>query len=138
MRTAVDTNVLSLYWSGNERFRDMQSLLVRCAAEGAVMISGIVYAELLAHPRAGRDLLSTFLQEAGIAMEPETGAATWETAGRAYSAYCRQRRSSGGGESKRLLADFVIGAHAQLRADRLATLDQERYRAYFPELVLIP
>lgn len=62
----------------------------------------------------------------------------WDLAGRAFAAYCRERRRSGGGIAKRLLSDFVIGAHAQLHADRLATLDQERYRAYFPELVLIP
>ena len=38
---------------------------------------------------------------------------------------------------KRLLADFVIGAHALYSADRLLTLDEGRYRRDFPELKLL-
>ena len=37
----------------------------------------------------------------------------------------------------RLLADFVVGALPQLRADRLLTRDRGFYRSYFPELRLL-
>lgn len=116
----------------------MVQLVHESRLRGSLVIAGTVYAELLAHPLAETGFLSHFLGEVGIAADFETGSATWDLAGRAYAAYCRRRRRSGGGIAKRLLADFVIGAHAQLHADRLATLDPERYRAYFPELVLIP
>jgi predicted nucleic acid-binding protein len=34
--------------------------------------------------------------------------------------------------------DFIIGAHAFLKADRLLTLDAGRYRTAFPKLVMMP
>jgi hypothetical protein len=37
-----------------------------------------------------------------------------------------------------LLADFVVGAHALLLADRLMPLDAARYSRDFPELLLFP
>ena len=54
------------------------------------------------------------------------------------NAECAQRRRrSKGVEAKRMLADFIVGAHAMLRADRLFTLDNERYATAFPELTLL-
>jgi len=36
-----------------------------------------------------------------------------------------------------MLVDFVVAAHALLRADRLMTLDASRYRQDFPKLHII-
>jgi len=36
-----------------------------------------------------------------------------------------------------VLADFFIGAHAALEAVPLLTRDTQRYRNYFPSLILI-
>jgi hypothetical protein len=36
-----------------------------------------------------------------------------------------------------LLPDFIIAAHALLRADRLLTLDPTRYRQDFPKLRVV-
>jgi predicted nucleic acid-binding protein len=57
-------------------------------------------------------------------------------AGRRFARYAVHRRKSGPGKPKRLLADFLIGAHASLQADRLMSLDPTRYKQYFPELKL--
>ena len=58
--------------------------------------------------------------------------------GRAYRRYRLARTQSGGGKAPSVpLADFFIGAHAELMGWKLATRDVERYRIYFPAVELI-
>jgi predicted nucleic acid-binding protein len=54
------------------------------------------------------------------------------TAGLVHAAY-RQA----GGKRDRILADFLIGAHAQHEADRLLTRDRGFYRRYFSGLRIL-
>ncbi len=48
----------------------------------------------------------------------------------------RKYRKSGGGRD-RVLADFLIGAHASTKGYRILTRDPRRYRTYFPTLDII-
>lgn len=101
------------------------------------MICAPVYCELLAYPSATRRFVQEFLGETGIFVDFLLDEEVWQTAANAFVAYARRRRRSRGGSPKRMLVDFVVAAHALLRADRLMSLDASRYRPDFPKLNLV-
>jgi predicted nucleic acid-binding protein len=138
MRSAVDTNVISALWSREPLAKDMAELLQQAREAGGLVICAAVYAELHAYPKATRSFIETFLKDTDIAVDTEMRFKVWQKVAESYAAYAGHRRKSGGKQAKRLLVDFVVGAHALLEADQLLTLDSERYKTYFPELVIIP
>ena len=137
MRTAIDTNILSALWSNEPLNANISQRLGDAKNQGALLIAPVVYAELLAYPKATESYVDRFLSDTGITVDFDLKGAVWEDAGRRFARYAVQRRKSGHGEPKRLIADFIIGSHALLQADRLMSLDATRYRRYFPELKLI-
>jgi predicted nucleic acid-binding protein len=137
MRTAIDTNVLSALWSKEPSASDIARNLGNAKAEGGLVVSGPVYAELLAYPKATESFVNRFLADTGITVEFAMGEAAWVEAGRRFARYAKRRRRSAGQGAKRLLADFLIGAHALTHADRFMTLDPRRYARDFPELKLV-
>lgn len=137
MRTAVDTNVFSALWSEGPLEARMVTLLGRAGSEGGLVICAPVYAELLAHARATEKFLDEFLSTTNVSVDFALDEAIWREAGRRFASYATRRRKSGGRDPKRLLVDFLIGAHALLRADRLFTLDDRRYARDFPTLRLM-
>jgi len=50
--------------------------------------------------------------------------------------YAERRRKQRDSGTRRILADFLIGAHADARGFRLLTLDERIYRTAFPKLVV--
>ena len=116
----------------------MAELLGASHNKGGLVICGAVYAELLAHPKATPRFVDNFLQQTSVTVDFDTDEHIWRDAARAYARYAQRRQASGGAQSKRLLVDFVVGAHAMHRADRLLTLDASRYTQDFPKLALVP
>jgi predicted nucleic acid-binding protein len=137
MRTAIDTNILSALWSGEQVAAAVARQLMEAKGKGALLISPVVYAELLAYPNATETFVDTFLSDTGITVAFNLDETVWVDAGRRFARYANQRRKSSPSEPKRLLADFLIGSHAYLQADRLMTLDASRYKQYFPQLKLV-
>ena len=128
MITAVDTNVIldiavddPVHASSSER------LLVRALESGALVISEVAYAEL-APQYDSREALDIALGGLEIRIAESGGDIAW-LAGRKWKEY-----RDAGGTRQRLLADFLIGAHAMLRADCLLTRDRGFFATYFPEL----
>lgn len=137
MRTALDTNVISGLFSRDSSTEKIVTLLGTCRQQGSLMISPVIYAELLAYPNATEHFLQGFLVATGIHVSYTIDDPVWDESGRRFARYADQRRKSGGHCPRRLLADFVIGCHALAGADRLMTFDQNFYKNYFPELHLV-
>jgi len=64
-------------------------------------------------------------------------AAAAEVCADAYRAYRQRRKIESGKDSASIpLPDFFIGAHAQIMGWALATVDESRFRTYFPGVPL--
>ncbi len=137
MRTAVDTNVLSAILSGESPASKCKTDLFEAQRRGELVICALVYAELCAYPRATQDLIDRFLHDTRIGIDFHMGEHIWRETAQRFASYALRKRKSGGGNPKRVLVDFIVGAHALLNADRFLTLDEDRYLKDFPELHLI-
>ena len=137
MRTAIDTNVLSALWSGSTVVAQVTALLGRVATEGALVVCGPVYAELVAHPKVTQQFVDQFLATTRVEIDFDFDELVWRETALRFADYARRRRKSGGGEARRLVVDFLIGAHASLHADRLFTFEPRFYAQDFPKLPLI-
>ena len=138
MISALDTNVVSAIWSKEPGWTQVTKALNRAKAEGGLLLCGVAYAELLAHPRVAVDSLGEFLEETGIRTDFVFEEDIWREAGLRFAAYAeRRRREAHPKAPRRMIADFLIGAHALIRADRLITLDRGRYARDLPELRLL-
>jgi predicted nucleic acid-binding protein len=135
MITAVDTNVIVALWDKDPNLNSAaQTALDRALGRGGLIISAPVFAELLACPGRHEAFLDKFLQDTGIALEWDLDESVCRTAGRAFQAYAVRRRKQGDSGPRRILADFLIGAHASGRGCELLTLDDRMYRTAFPGL----
>ena len=154
MISALDTNVLlDLLIPGAPDADASAFRLAEAAREGAVVISEAVYAELAGRFEQSADM-ERFVHDTGIRLMPSSRE-TLQRAGSAWRSYARRRQRTltcpscgaahpdrceacGAGIQVRqhIVADFMIGAHAALQADRLITRDRGYYGRYFPDLEL--
>jgi hypothetical protein len=134
--TVLDTNIIVGVLEGEETLaRHLALVLDRLAEQGDVLISPIVYAELLAAPSRSPALVEAFLSQTAVRVDWSLEKSIWQAAGLAYRAYVQHRQAEAAPVTKRrILADFVIGAHAVGRRATLLTWDDGIYHTYFPEL----
>ena len=131
MITAIDTNVLLDILAPNEKFFESSATaLEHAATSGSLVICDLVYGELCIHFHSQRECDSS-LDGSGIRVEALTRPAYF-LASRAWRTYREH-----GGPRTRILADFLIGAHAHTQASRLLSRDRWFYRKLFPALHLI-
>jgi predicted nucleic acid-binding protein len=137
VRTAIDTNVFSALLAGDpDSALEARVALGEAAGKGTLLVAPAVYAELV----AGRDseVVDNLFSDKGIVVHWNLGADVWRTAGVRYGSYARARRQQRGDVGpRRILADFLIGAHALHLAHALLTSDTRIYGTYFTELEVI-
>lgn len=138
MTTAIDTNVIVSLWNRDPALSfAAQKALDSAQARGAVVASGPVFAELMAAPSRTESFLNRFFEDTGICVEFDLEEAIWRAAGRAFQAYAIRRRKQRDPGVRRILADFLIGAHAVHHGYNLLTLDDSLYHSAFPNLRVI-
>ena len=137
MTTAIDTNVLVALWNDDDSLNTLARLALDAAlGRGSLVICAPVFAELLAASGRTEEFLNSFCRETGMAIEWNLAERVWRAAGRAYQLYGTRRRKQGESGPRRILGDFLIGAHATQNGYRLLTLDDRLYRAAFPQMAI--
>lgn len=130
MRTAVDTSALLSIFNGDPSANEWLRLLIAARRDGQLVICDVVYAEIsCAFDHSAT--LDLQLQKMGVVFDPMTPATAF-AAGRAFRAYRRR-----GGPREALIPDFLIAAHAECQADRLAAADRGYFRTCFAKLTVI-
>jgi predicted nucleic acid-binding protein len=128
MITFVDTNILlDVFLPDPEWGSKSKKNLEIAFNQGALVVNEIIYAEL--SPQfPDKKMLDDALRQLSIRIL----SLDLEVAYHAGKKWQQYRKT--GGKRNRVLADFLIGAHAEMRSEKLLTRDRGFYKKYFKEL----
>ena len=130
MKTALDSSVILDVLTDDPQWAPLsEAALQKASATGTLIVGECVVAEISPALPAGQ--LTAFLSDWGIRFLPSNLECA-EKAGEMFRSYLERR-----GEAKRVLPDFMIGAHALHHAGRLLARDRGFYRDYFSDLTLL-
>jgi len=131
MIAALDTSVILDVLVGNNAFSDSSMQAIRKArGQGKLIVCECVIAEVSPALKNEQEV-TAFMLDWQIHLVPFTLESAM-LAGRHFSSYLKR-----GGTQKRVLADFLIGAHAKIHADLLVARDRGYLRDYFMDLDLV-
>lgn len=131
MITAADSSVLLDIFGASARYGPASAqAMKRVTSEGQVVACPIVWSEISTSFTDEKSMTAA-LDAIPVAFS-EIDRASAFVAGVLWKKY-RQK----GGARTRMLADFLIGAHALERCDRLLTRDAGFFRTYFKQLQVI-
>jgi len=137
MITALDSSViLDVLLADAQHVQRSIEALRRARSEGQLVVCDVVLAEIspVVGAGAGYDLagaekaMAALIEDWSLVYVPASED-TALLAGRMFGRYLQR-----GGKRGRVVADFIIGAHATLHADRLLSRDDGFQRDYFGEL----
>jgi predicted nucleic acid-binding protein len=130
---AVDSSVLLDILTEDAKFATASAEVIEQAlGGGGLVVCDAVVAEvqtMLATSESAMDVLNEY----GIHYLPTTEQAA------VRAGFMQRRFRDRGGRRERVVADFLIGAHAMMQCDALITRDAGFYRDYFKGLrVILP
>jgi predicted nucleic acid-binding protein len=129
---AVDSSVLVDLVTGGPHAAQSADTVRDALHHGPVVVCDVVLAEVCTALKDGSEVLDE-LESAGI-----TFSSTESKSALRAGEMQRRYRHRGGGRD-RMVADFLIGAHALMQCDALITRDAGFFRDYFKGLkVIVP
>ena len=131
----LDTNVLIYARTKDSPFRQWATEeLAEAVSGGGAVLSAVSLAELCAAAE-DPETVADEVRALGIHLLDIPAAAA--RCGAAYARYRAARKAESGKDSPAMpLADFFVGAHAELLGVELVTNDTARFKTYFPNIQL--
>lgn len=127
MITALDSSIIiDVLIDDPKHASASEAALGRARQDGSLVLCETVLAEVV--PVLGDEEAEAFLSDWEISFVPSSRASAL-MAGGLFRQYLKR-----GGKRNRVLADFMVGAHAKCFANRLLTRDRGYYRDYFKDL----
>lgn len=130
MKTALDSSVILDVLVDDPRWGSASEAALKDALDrGSLVIGECVLAEIT--PALPKNEIAAFLSDWNILFVPSSRESSI-LAGEMYRTHLRRNRGT-----KRVLPDFLIGAHAFCHAGCLLARDRGYYRDYFTGLTVI-
>ena len=131
MISALDSSVLLDVLTADRQFADSSEALIRRGAlEGKLVVCEVVLAEIFPAFQSPSEIRQ-FIADWHLEFVPASEESSL-LAGAQFASFLQR-----GGKGGRVVADFLIGAHAQVQADRLIARDRGYWRDYFKKLVVL-
>ncbi len=136
----LDTNaVIALIEGSPASVGEVMRAITGISEEAGLLVCGAVYAEICAgSPLDARDVAG-HLRDAHIRIDTVVPLDAWRSAGERYREHTKRRDRSGVATPRRILTDFIIGAHAVALGANvvLVTSDAAFFRRAFPSLCVV-